>query len=255
MFSVVTPTGNIRPKLDGSCGSCARRRAQASIAHIAGESTGATGLSEANGFRPTDVRTFDTTSVTTFGGADGSLIAFANACVSGASATAEAMPATDSTAASVAVSGSAVDAGVAAALTITVDCWFAEVELADPVRFVRCAAGGIRCRMRISVRRIRVSPAWCDGPAAGWRAPRAGCGAGAAAARRATRGRLLRGRRGSLVARRAKPRRRRRAPRFALGVASADAVVSLLDGAEPVSAPPELCTIPERGSAVEASTW
>ena len=38
-----------------------------------------------------------------------------------------------------------------------------------------------------------------------------------------------------------------------VGVASADAVVSLLDGVELVCAPPELCTIPERGSAVEAS--
>ena len=38
-----------------------------------------------------------------------------------------------------------------------------------------------------------------------------------------------------------------------VGVAPADAVVSLLDGVELVCAPPELCTIPERGSAVEAS--
>ena len=38
-----------------------------------------------------------------------------------------------------------------------------------------------------------------------------------------------------------------------VGVAQADAVVSLLDGVELVCAPPELCTIPERGSAVEAS--
>ena len=38
-----------------------------------------------------------------------------------------------------------------------------------------------------------------------------------------------------------------------VGVASADAMVSLLDGVELVCAPPELCTIPERGSAVEVS--
>ena len=38
-----------------------------------------------------------------------------------------------------------------------------------------------------------------------------------------------------------------------VGVAPADAVVSLLDGVELVCAPPELCTTPERGSAVEAS--
>ena len=40
---------------------------------------------------------------------------------------------------------------------------------------------------------------------------------------------------------------------FWVGVASADAVVSLLDGEVPVCASPELCTTPERGSAVEAS--
>ena len=38
-----------------------------------------------------------------------------------------------------------------------------------------------------------------------------------------------------------------------VGVAPADVVVSLLDGVELVCAPPELCTIPERGSAGEAS--
>ena len=45
-----------------------------------------------------------------------------------------------------------------------------------------------------------------------------------------------------------------------VGVAPADAVVSLLDGVELVCAPPELCTIPERGSAakrhsVRRSNW
>src|SRR4029079_16206335 len=38
-----------------------------------------------------------------------------------------------------------------------------------------------------------------------------------------------------------------------VGVAPADVVVSLLDGVELVCAPPELCTTPERGSAVETS--
>ena len=38
-----------------------------------------------------------------------------------------------------------------------------------------------------------------------------------------------------------------------VGVASADAMASLLDGVELVCAPPELWTIPERGSAVAAS--
>ena len=38
-----------------------------------------------------------------------------------------------------------------------------------------------------------------------------------------------------------------------VGVAPADALVSLLDGVELVCAPPELCTIPERGSARSVS--
>lgn len=33
-----------------------------------------------------------------------------------------------------------------------------------------------------------------------------------------------------------------------------DALVSLVDVAEPVCAPPELCTIPERGSGVDAES-
>ena len=55
------------------------------------------------------------------------------------------------------------------------------------------------------------------------------------------------------VARRVQPWRRQRAPRFGWASSPADAVVSLLDGVELVCAPPELCTIPERGSGVEAS--
>ena len=39
--------------------------------HIAGEGTGATGLSEINGLRPTNARTLDTAPDTTFGGANG----------------------------------------------------------------------------------------------------------------------------------------------------------------------------------------
>ena len=278
VYSEVSPTGNIRPKLDGSCGSCARRRAQASIAHIAGESTGATGLSEANGFRPTDVRTFDTTSVTRSGGADRSLIAFATACVSGASATAEAMLATDSAAASVAVSDSAVDAGVETALSITVDCWFADVGLADPVRSVRalpaefggvcespCGASGVASSWATSDCAGSAEGAGAAGCSTGDAAAgcstgdaaagcstgdaaagcstgdaAAGCSTGDAAAGCST-GATLRGQRCG-----------GRGTSASVGVASADAVLSLRDEAEPVCAPPELCTTPERGSAVEA---
>src|SRR4051794_9059015 len=90
-LSVDSATGNIRPKLDGTCTASARRRTQASIAHIAGDSTGFNGLVDANGLSPSDVKTFDTTSVTTLGGAD----TLAIRCVSGAPATAEASPDTE----------------------------------------------------------------------------------------------------------------------------------------------------------------
>jgi hypothetical protein len=195
-------------------------------------------LLEANGFRPTDARTFDTTSDTTFGGADGSLRALATACVSGAPSTAEEMLATDSTAAAVAVCDSAVDAGVAAALTTTVDCWFADVELADPVRFV----GALPAEFSA----VRDSPCGASGVAPSRAASddtgsaegvgAAGCSMGDAAAGCSA---------GDTVA------TAEGAPVW-VGVASANAVVSLLDGVERVCAPPELCTAPERGSAVEA---
>jgi hypothetical protein len=248
VYSEVSPTGNIRPKLDGSCGSCARRRAQASIAHIAGESTGATGSSEANGFRPTDDRTFDTTSVATFGGADGSLIAFATVCVSGASATAEAMPATDSTAVSVAVSDSAVDAGVETALSITVDCWFAEVELADPVPFVTAlpAEFGAVCDSPRGVSGVAASCATSDVTDSAEGAGAAGCSVGDAAVGCWVGNVAAGGSAGAAVA-------MAEGTPVSVGVAPADAVVSLLDGEELVCAPPELCTTPERGSSIEAS--
>ena len=224
----------------------------ASIAHIAGESTGATGLSEANGFRPTDARTFDTTSDTGFGGADGSLTALATACVSGAPSTADEMAATDSTAASVAVGGSAVDAEVAAALTTTVDSWVADVALTDPERFVRAlpAEFGAPCESPCGASGVASSWATsdCTGSAEGAGAagssvgdPEVDCSAGDAAV-------------GCSVGACAAGDAAASAEDVPVwvGVASADAVVSLLDGVEPVCAPPELCTTPERGSAVEA---
>jgi hypothetical protein len=190
----------------------------ASIAHMAGESTGASGLLEANGLRPTDSRTSDTTPDTGFGGA-GSPSAVASACGSGALATAEEMLATDSTGASVVVSGSAVDKGVAATPTTSVDCWFADDELAVTDRFVRAlpAAFGVVCESRCSATDVVLSGATRDNT---------GFSSGDVAA--TAEGTAVR-----------------------VGVASADAVVSLLVEVEPVCAPPELCTTPERGSAVE----
>ena len=128
----------------------------ASIAHMAGESTGASGLLEANGLRPTDARTFDTTSDTGFGGA-GSLSAIASACVSGALSRVEEMLATDSTAASVAVSGSAVDAGVAAAVTTPLTAGSRMTN--SPIRrgsLGRCR--GIHCRIANHLAAHPVSP-------------------------------------------------------------------------------------------------
>jgi len=225
----------------------------ASIAHMAGESTGtgAAGLLEANGFRPTVARTFDTTSDTTFGGADGSLNGCPAACVSGAPSTADEMAATDSTAA-VAVGGSAVDAEVAAALTTTVDSWVADVALTDPERFVRVlpAEFGASCESPCGASGVASSWATsdCTGFAEGAGAagssvgdPEVDCSAGDAAV-------------GCSVGACAAGDAAASAEDVPVwvGVASADAVVSLLDGVEPVCAPPELCTTPESGSAVEA---
>jgi len=136
------------------------------------------------------------------------------------------------------VTGSAVDTGVATALSITVDCWFTEAELADAVRLVRAlpvelgAVCESRCGPPVVVRSGATSAGSTGGGSTGGVA--AGCGAGKAAVGGSS-GEAAEAAEGSSVA---------------LGVGSADAVVSL-DGAEAVSAPPELCTIPERGSAVE----
>jgi hypothetical protein len=129
------------------------------------------------------------------------------------------MLATDSTGAPVVVSGSAVATGVAATLTTSVDCWFADDELADPDRFVGAlpAAFGVVCESRCGAADVALCCATRDNT---------GFSSGDVAATAE----------GSAVR---------------VGVASADAVVPLLVEVEPEWAPPELCTTPERGSAVE----
>ena len=170
------------------------------------------------------------------------------------------MLATDSTAASVAVRGSAVDAGVAAALTTTVDCWFADVELADPERFVGalpaefgavcdspCGASGVgAAAVAAGVSGVAASRATGDGSGSAEGAAAAGCSVGDAAVGCSSGDAAAGGSADDAAA-------SAEGTSVSVGVASADAVVSLLDGVEPVCASPELCTTPERGSAVEAS--
>jgi hypothetical protein len=161
------------------------------------------------------------------------------------------MAATDSTAV-VAVGGSAFDAEVAAALTTTVESWVADVALTDPERFVRAlpAEFGARCESPCGASGVVSSWATsdCTGFAEGAGAagssvgdPEVDCSAGDAAV-------------GCSVGACAAGDAAASAEDVPVwvGVASADAVVSLLDGVEPVCAPPELCTTPKRGSAVEA---
>jgi hypothetical protein len=158
------------------------------------------------------------------------------------------MLAADSTAVSVGVSGSEVDAGVASALTTAVDCWFTDDELADPERFVGALPAEFSAVCESLCRAFRVAPSRATSDDTGCSVSDATAGSsvsdatvdcstvdaavdcssgGAAATAEGTPG--------------------------GVGVASADAVVSLLDEVEPVCAPPELCTTPERGSPVEAS--
>jgi hypothetical protein len=148
------------------------------------------------------------------------------------------MLAADATTASVAVRGSAVDAEVAAALTTTVGCWFADVALADPQRVVDAllAEFGAVCDSPCGASAVAPSSATsdCTGSSAGGGA--AGCSVGVAAAGGSS-GDAVASAEDSLVW---------------VGVASVDAVVSLLDVVEPVCVPPELCTTPGRESAVEA---
>jgi hypothetical protein len=216
---------------------------------------------------PTDARAFDTTPDTTSGGATGALSAFGTARVSRGTAsisrapsTVEKVLATDSTAASVAVRGWAVDAGVAAAWTTTVDCWFADVELADPERFVGslpaefgalcdspCGASGVRgAAVATGVFGVAASRASGDGTGSAEGAGAAGCSVGDAAVGRWVGNAAAGGSAGAAVA-------TAEGTPVWVSVAPADAVVSLLDGVELVCAPPDFFLIPERGSAVEAS--
>jgi len=221
------------------------RRAQASTAHSAGDWTGASGASEADGLRPTQASTRDATRDTTSDAATGSLDTTGTAGVSGAPGTAAEAPATDTTAACVAAAPTAVDGG------------FSDVERVDPDRVIGAlrtkvgTVGDAPCGTSGAVavatgafgvpafRAIRDGTAAAEGAGAsdcsvgntalGW-------GVGSAAAGDSA---------GVAVAVADTP--------VWVGSAPADALVSLLDGVEPVCAPPELCTTPVRGSAVDAS--
>jgi hypothetical protein len=157
------------------------------------------------------------------------------------------MLATDSTAASVAVRDSAVDAGVAAALATTVDCWLADVELADLERFAGAlpAEFGAVCDSPCGAAGVAPSCASSDTTGSAEGAGAASCSVGDAAIGCSASDAAIGCSFGDAAA-------TAEGTPVWVGIASADAVVSLLDGIEPVCAPPELCTTPERGSAVEA---
>ena len=124
---------------------------------------------------------------------------------------------------------------LAAASTTTVDCRFADVELVDPERFI----GTLPAKFG----------ALCDSPcgASVLGAAAVATGVSGVAASRATGDdATARGLAGAAMATAAG------IPVW-VGVAPADAVVSLLDGVELVCAPPELFLIPEPRSAVDAS--
>jgi hypothetical protein len=171
------------------------------------------------------------------------------------------MLATDSTGVSVAVSGSVVDA---AALTTLVDCWSADDELADPERIGGGlpAAFGAVCESCCGASGVAPSCVTSDTAGssvsdvtAGFSSDaaavdcssgdaRAGFSSGAAAVD-CSSGDVAVGFSSGDAAATAEGTAVR------VGVASAEAVVSLLAEVEAVCAPPELCTTPERGSAVE----
>jgi hypothetical protein len=190
-------------------------------------------LWEANGLRLTVAKTFETTSVTALSGAGGSLNASATACGGEAVSTVEAKLATDSTAASSTVCGSAVDALDAAALTTTDDCWSADVEIAKPARLVSALPaefGGVLESPRAESGVVSCSATTDDngsteGVGSSGDAATAGSSDGSVATEEVTLGWV--------------------------GVASADELVSPLDGVEGF-APPGLWTTPERAPAVEA---
>ncbi len=134
----------------------------------------------------------------------------------------------------------------------TVDCWFTDVELADPDRFVGSlsaefgAVCGLPCgasalgaaAVAAGVTGVAASRATGDGigfaEGVGAAVCSVGCWVGNVAAG---------GSAGVAVA-------TAEGTPVRVGVAPADALVSLLDGVELVCGPPELCAIPGRGSAV-----
>jgi hypothetical protein len=140
---------------------------------------------------------------------------------------------------------------VAADSTTTVDCWFAVVELVDPERFIGSLPakfGAVRdslCRASVlgaaavatGVSGVAASCATSDGTGSAEDACAAGRSVGNAAAG---------GSAGAAVA-------TAEGTPVWVRIAPGDAVVSLLDDVELACAQPELCTTPERGSAVEAS--
>ncbi len=149
---------------------------------------------------------------------------------------------------------------MAAAWTTTVDCGFADVELADPERFVGslpaefgavcdspCGASVVgAAAVATGVSGVAASRATGDGTGSAEGAGAAGCSVGNAAVGCWVGNAAAGGSAGAAMATAA-------GTPVWVGVAPADAVVSLLDGVELVCAPPELFLIPERGSAVEAS--
>ena len=137
--------------------------------------------------------------------------------------------------------------GFAAALMTTVDCGFTDVELADPDRFVGslpaefgavcglpCGASGVgAAAVAAGVTGVAAFRATGDGIGSTEGAAAAVCSVGDAAA-------------GAAVA-------TAEGTPVRVGVASADAVVSLLDGGKLVCGRPERCPTPGRGPAVEVS--
>jgi hypothetical protein len=130
----------------------------------------------------------------------------------------------------------------------TVDSWFTDGELADPERSVRAlpAEIGVVRDSPFGASVVASSRAISDNTGSAEGAGVAGCSAGDAAAGDSAAGCSAVGRSaGDAVA-------TAEGTPFWVGVASADSVVSLLDALEAVGACRELCTAPERGSAVEA---
>ena len=110
-----------------------------------------------------------------------------------------------------------------------------------------CRASGVRAAAVVTgVTGVAASRATSDGTGSAEGAGAAGCSMGNAAVGSWVGNAAVGGSSGAAVA-------TAKGTPVRVGVAPADAVVSLLDSVELVCGPPELCTTPERGSAVEAS--